>query len=275
MKTKLCLAAILLVSTAFLTACRSGADFFPISVGSRWEYLVTTTQYEPKFAELLVSLGTDGLVFQYMRNRCPGYSLTAAPSTYKLVLEVEREFKHLNLPFPLEHSRGYRIKVLEDELGLYSCVDRLYWVVDRQSYKVFEIKVYRNRDIGNNFLGIGEWGYAVAPIFYKNASVDQVALSSRKEFAFHFPGRDPVEGITALSCSNRGKEEVACLRMVLPEEMFVEAIADEDAFADRFLANTVTERRYYRKGEGLVEFRQLAGSNLTMKWELIDFTQPE
>jgi len=272
---------LLCVLTAVLTAQQkskppaaptvgSAAEYFPMQVGARWDYVVSTGPAKPLWHKFVGYSVADTNQFVSMTHRGKFVPALVAPagSKFRLSLRVKSVATQMG---PIKKGRGVEVAFDVDDLGVFEKNYNLFWhVVQDSPFAVMEVATYRSDRLRGPQDDMGMW--RKTPGFSQRGAF----FSGQQGMAVSF-GRGSGESLVFMG------EEAGRLRFLrIYEKLGSEGMDPE-------LNQAFQEQMWFERGKGLVRLEQkivsssLAGSGIivpdqktggtpSMTWSLVKFT---
>lgn len=243
------------VLVAIIIGCRRSSEagektvgsklYFPSQVGSRWVYRITLQpDVEPLWHRVVRwPLGT-GEVVQSVRGRFYAALTNKSKKEFRLVMAVESPSQRQG---QLEYRQGVRLRIEEDELGVFYKHDEVFWAIAPDG-DVSEVMTVSEPNWSSPVPGTppGEQGWTRRYIFLTRppgTEINEVSI--------------PFDTLLYLG---RRDEQLHFRRSV--------GLGDEQPSE---IAKPFVEDIYFERGKGLVRLEQRVSGSRSMVWELIDF----
>ncbi len=229
---RLIIALVALSAPAF-SAPDTIADFCPLQEGQTIRYDINLSVDVPSFQQFTQYWHTTaGTISRVLRREIAG-----PKSTDPYVLEL-RVGKQVNEPANYGGMVGYKIDVVQDDLGIYNGVKEIYWATKEESPKyIAEICVFDAEEYGPPDVIVEGDGKSIRPIYFIGKTRSSLWLGEVENEHLDYVG--------LLGSSRFFKRQVDALDETQPE---------------------IIEKTTYKRGVGLVELEQLVDDKVTMSW---------
>jgi len=234
------------------------AEYFPMTLGTKWIYKIDVGPAEPLyFEEVSWPLGNKHAVYATR-----GRYFRAAGDEKRTSFSLEMKIKQpATKQGPLEYPRGVELEILKDELGIFGEARQLYWAVANSGrYMAHLVVMHSPEEPGAPTGPWGHWGsedgYSVRLLFFGERPGVQIGL-----------GKDPMdklllEGVVQHpSFSTRGPL-LHFRRSVEPNTKIKESPG--------YLDSGFTEDVWFAKGKGLIRLEQKVEGKTSMVWTLVE-----
>jgi hypothetical protein len=236
------------------------ADFFPIAVGSRWEYKIEPGTTEPlMFQETIWPRGKSVVVSQ-TRGRLFLSREQEGRKNFTLAFSVLSEAKKQS---PLGLLRGVQLKLEKDDLGIFKYAEKVLWVVSlSQGFMARQVVIFSSDSPGAPGGPWGTWGgasgeggYTLRAIFFGDKPGVEVGMGREPKDTLEFKGVESgVPGSSGIQCLH-------FIRRVKPAKR-------EPGKKSDYLDKGFSEDIWYAKQRGLVRLVQKVDGEISMTWTL-------
>lgn len=230
------------------------SDYFPTNTGTTWVYEIEIGEVEPlDYRETWWSL-SNGKAFCYeMRGRFRALMEDTAPKTFVLEMKVKGPADEQG---PLEYPLGVELEIEKDELGIFEDTKQVFWAItSHDRFTVNEVITYSpHSSYSPGYPFVGE-GYSIRLVFFGGKPGLMIPIGEQSKDALLFNGVDTkvseYEGIPLLNF----------IRTVEPGEK------------NDYINKGFSEDMWFAKGKGLVRLEQKVDGEVSMTWNLVEFSE--
>jgi len=234
------------------------ADYFPVKIGTTWEYEITIGNVEPmNYTEVSWPQGNIIQIIATKGRFMPLLVDSLGKNSYDLIVRVKSLAKKQG---PLEYPNGLELEIVKDELGIYEYCSQVFWAIsDDNRFMVNEIRVYPSDTPGAPMTGAwGRWsaenGYSIRVIFFGEQPNTAIGLGEEPKDVLLFQGLE-------------GKK----LHFTRQVDMSEPKNSSYDS-SDEMFNQDFTEDVWYERGKGLVALIQIKNGEMAFAWRLKKLT---
>jgi hypothetical protein len=234
------------------------ADFFPTSVGAKWDFSIEVAGDPLHFCHIAWPAG-NGQVGVETRGRFAAVVRNRSRRQFELSICIARPAEAQG---PLKYPGGVELIIEKDDLGVYEHHRSVFWAVssnERERFEAFEVITYApDHSSAPRMGGWGSWGaggegHSLRPLFFAERPNTAISLGQNS------PDRLAFEGIDTTKRPQWGDSVLHFVRQVNAAEKPSE------------LSSGFEEHMWYAPGKGLVELKQFLAGRETMHWTLRNF----
>jgi hypothetical protein len=235
--------------TGCAKAGNASGDYFPLSVGTTWEYRITIGPSEPLMFTTTWSPLGDQYVVRDNRSRFRTYIMGPKRASYNLSFRINGVG---HLPSALYKLSGVEIKIIKDELGIFGDnPENVSWAVDREN-GLHVIEVIETMGMASSY---PTQDHSRKLIYFDGDVGQGVTVSSESDYLYYL-------GIEQGKRHYQRKIESSTPGFEVPSHV---------KGMDR-LTGAINQDLWYEPGKGMTKLVQTQNGQMAMTWELVRFT---